>query len=340
MLKEQTKQLSVEERFIVRPPRLSDLEDVLEMLEISDLSTVGEIEAAPETLYTDWRKPNISLDRNFRIVTAPNGRIVAYAELWDTHDPLSNTWLWSRVHPEFEDQGIGTYLLNWAEGVSRESMARAPEGTRVSMDTGIVSTYQPAINLFLGYGMKLKRHFYTMMMALDKPISEPVLPENVNIRPMHGPEELTAVVKAIDDASRDHWGYVEGSFESELDHWKHVIKTDPSFDKELWFLAVDGEEIAGYSLCWPKFGAKEEMGWVAELGVRRPWRRQGLGLALLKHSFREMQQRGKNKVGLGVDADSLTGATRLYEKAGMHAARRFDVYEKELRPGINLARQS
>jgi hypothetical protein len=45
-------------------------------------------------------------------------------------------------------------------------------------------------------------------------------------------------------------------------------------------------------------------------------------------------------VGLGVDADSLTGATRLYEKAGMHVVRELATYEKELRAGEELARQS
>jgi len=38
-----------------------------------------------------------------------------------------------------------------------------------------------------------------------------------------------------------------------------------------------------------------------------------------------------------VDAQSLTGATRLYEKAGMHMERQFSFYEKELRAGADLA---
>jgi len=42
-------------------------------------------------------------------------------------------------------------------------------------------------------------------------------------------------------------------------------------------------------------------------------------------------------VGLGVDAQSLTGATRLYEKAGIRVERQYDVYEKELRPGKDLS---
>jgi ribosomal protein S18 acetylase RimI-like enzyme len=38
-------------------------------------------------------------------------------------------------------------------------------------------------------------------------------------------------------------------------------------------------------------------------------------------------------VELGVDADNLTGALRLYRKAGMQVKRRIDLFEKELRPG-------
>jgi hypothetical protein len=37
-----------------------------------------------------------------------------------------------------------------------------------------------------------------------------------------------------------------------------------------------------------------------------------------------------------VDASSLTGAVQLYERAGMSVARRYDRYEKELRPGKEL----
>ncbi|MCX6049182.1 MAG: GNAT family N-acetyltransferase, partial [Chloroflexi bacterium] len=81
------------------------------------------------------------------------------------------------------------------------------------------------------------------------------------------------------------------------------------------------------------------MAWVSDLGVRRPWRRQGLALALLHHAFGEFYRRGIKKVGLGVDASSLTGATKLYEKAGMSVFRQHDSYEKELRSGKDLVTQ-
>lgn len=340
MLKEKTQPMSIEERFIVRPPQMSDMEDVLEMLEICDIHATGEVVTSIEILQTDWTLPTVTLEHNFRVVTTQNGRIIAFAELWDIDDPLVMTWNWARVHPEFEGLGIGTHLMNWAEKSSREVMVRAPRQARFVMQAGAVSTYQPAHDLIKNQGMKLIRHFWNMEIDLSEPPDAPQLPENIIIRPMRNLEELPAVVLAVEDAFQDHFGYIEQSFEKQLAHWQHVTETDSNFDQTLWFMAMDGDQVAGLSLCWPNHGPNIEMGWVGTLGVLRPWRRQGLGLALLKHSFGELYRRGKSKVGLGVDADSLTGATRLYEKAGMHASRQFDVYEKELRPGVDLIKRT
>ena len=112
------------------------------------------------------------------------------------------------------------------------------------------------------------------------------------------------------------------------------------FDPTLLFLAMDDDEIAGFNICRAAAYDDLEVGWVGTLGVRRPWRKRGIGLALLRHSFSEFYRRGKRKVGLGVDAQNLTGALRLYEQAGMHIHRAFDQYEKELRAGMEISVQS
>jgi ribosomal protein S18 acetylase RimI-like enzyme len=49
---------------------------------------------------------------------------------------------------------------------------------------------------------------------------------------------------------------------------------------------------------------------------------------LLLHAFRELRARGKQRVGLGVDADSPTGAVALYESVGMRVVNRFVSLEK------------
>lgn len=98
---------------------------------------------------------------------------------------------------------------------------------------------------------------------------------------------------------------------------------------------MDGDTVAGISLCMPEFGGNEQLGYVQVLGVRRACRRRGLAEALLRQSFVEMAAMGKTGARLHVDGSSLTGATRVYERAGMHVKNRYTLYEKELRPGID-----
>ena len=109
-----------------------------------------------------------------------------------------------------------------------------------------------------------------------------------------------------------------------------------SFDPSLWFLAVDGDEIAGVTLCKTLAGE----GWIGVVGVRRPWRKRGLGLALLRHALAEYHRRGVRKVGLSVDAEGVTGALRLYRRAGMRVRESYAIYLKELRPGVDLGSRS
>jgi ribosomal protein S18 acetylase RimI-like enzyme len=77
-------------------------------------------------------------------------------------------------------------------------------------------------------------------------------------------------------------------------------------------------------------------GVVASLDVRPAWRRRGLGLALLRNELGEFYRRGCGSVGLLVGSDSLRGALRLYERAGMRAFRGQLICEKELRAGVDI----
>jgi ribosomal protein S18 acetylase RimI-like enzyme len=132
---------------------------------------------------------------------------------------------------------------------------------------------------------------------------------------------------------------VDTPYEEGFTRFKHFMMGE-NFDPSLWFLAMDGDEIAGVSLCRPRSFHDAETGYVDNLSVRRPWRKKGVGLALLRHSFGEFYRRGKRKVGLGVDAENLTGALRLYEKAGMHVHQAFDLFEKTVRDGREVSVES
>jgi len=185
------------------------------------------------------------------------------------------------------------------------------------------------------------RHFWRMVAPLDSKPPSPQLADGIVIRTQVDLPDLRSIFAASDDAFKDHWGYVPGDFEEEFTRWQHWVNNDDKMEPAICFLAMDGDEIAGLSLCRSEAHDDATMGWVDILGVRRAWRRKGLALALLHHSFAEFYKRGQTRVGLGVDASSLTGATRLYEKAGMAMDDKFTfiTHEKVLRDGQDISRR-
>jgi ribosomal protein S18 acetylase RimI-like enzyme len=123
----------------------------------------------------------------------------------------------------------------------------------------------------------------------------------------------------LEAAFVDHWGHTDRPFEE----WMKARV----LERDLCFLVRGRGEVAAGAECKRElFG----MGWVDVLGTRRDHRRQGLGDALLRHAFRELYRRGARRVGLGVDSENPTGATRLYEGVGMCVVSQADVYAKTL----------
>ncbi len=325
------------EDITIRPTTMDDLEKAVDLMNACSIHMVGIKEVSIAAVRMDWELPVFELSKLTRVAETPDGKIVGYVEVWDIDEMPARIWVWARVHPDYENQGIGSRLMAWAEARAKQAIDRAPTDIRISMQSGTYSTYQPAKQFLRDLGMNQLRHFLTMAIELDSPPPVAQWPEGLKIRTMKGEEEARDVVWAFEDAFKDHWGYVEQPFEKELENWLHLIRNDEEYDPTLWFLAMDGDEIAGISICKLRSDEDPEMGWVRILGVRRAWRRQGLALALLHHSFGELYRRGKKRAGLGVDASSLTGATRLYEKAGMEQIRQFTVFEKILRPGRDIS---
>ena len=326
------------DHFTRRPATMNDVEAVVGLLNTCSIEQIGKPRTEASEIRSDWQAPTFNLKTDTLVVIAPDGRFVGHAALWDS-EPHVRVYVAGDVHPEWKGQGVGTALCQWAEERARRAIPHASEGTRVALLQETLSTDTAAQGLLCEQGYRLVRHSFRMLIEMDGSLPEPVVPEGVTIRTFVRDWDMRALVLADRDAFQDHWGYVEHPFEEDYQEWVHWIDNDPDHDQSLWFLAMDGEEIAGMSLCRPKRVEDTGMGWVDSLGVRRPWRRRGLALALLHHSFGEFYRRGKRKVGLEVDAQSLTGATRLYEKAGMHVDRQYVMYEKELRPGRDLSTQ-
>jgi mycothiol synthase len=237
--------------------------------------------------------------------------------------------------------GIGTWMMHWAEERARCVLPNVPAELRFTTRVGVYRQGAKAKKLFADMGYQHIRSWYHMLIEMDAPVPQPKFPEGITLRTYNPETDRETAYLAHEDAFRDHFGHIDLSLEEGLKRWKHNREYE-GYDPTLYFLAIDdaSKEIAGFNLCRPQSHYDADWGWVSAIGVRPAWRKRGLGVALLRHAFNEFYRRGKQKVGLGVDSQNLTGALSLYESAGMHVDQAYDVYEKELRPGKEISVQA
>jgi mycothiol synthase len=336
---ETNKSPTLPEGFTVRPARLDEVKEIVDLLNLVAIEMTGETEFDVTDFKNDLQSPDFDIELNTRVVLNPQGKIVGYQDVFTESPVPVRPMVWGRVHPDYMGLGLGTYLFAWGKERAKYVFEKVPADARVTARTYQPSGWEPGKKLLEDLGLEIVRHAFEMEIVMSEAPPAPVWPEGISIHTYQHPAEAKALYLASEDAFQDHFGFVPKPEEEGYQKFKYFHFKDEGFDPSLWFLAKDGDEIAGFVMNrkWYNSDVKEA-GFINELGVRRPWRKRGLGLALLHHSFNAYWQRGQKRVTLGVDAGSLTGAVRLYEKAGMHVHKRFDNYELELRPGRELGR--
>lgn len=336
--------MNINHNFQLRAPTEADIPAIVNLCNLCWRRLSGNDYYADETaLRSDWAEPGFDPARDCRVAIAADNTPVAIGRV-NTRSPFVTFYSAVQVHPDYENLGIGSALTAWTEEYASARLHEAPSDAQVVLNSGVLTTDTVAARLLQDHGYRLIRSFYEMKIDMQAPPPAPQLPEGITIRPLIAEQDKVAAYLAHQDAFKDHYGFVQAPFDEDFPRWWHHIHEHPSYDPSTLFLAVEngkeGEEIAGYIFCYAEDYEMPDLAWIENVGVRRQWRRRGLALALLNHAFGEMYQRGRMQVALAVDADSLTGATRLYEKAGMRTFRQFDRYSKELRSGKALSTQT
>jgi mycothiol synthase len=286
-----------------------DAPAIRDLLEEHAVASFGEVELSEEEIRSWFRTPRLWIQLAER-----DGKPVGYLDVRTEDGGRFD------VDARTLDSEVAPVLVEAAEEHARTQGEQGLLRGYVQGDEPVLrGTYDAA-------GWRPIRYSFQMRIELDgEEVPEPVWPDGLEPRNVREAEE-ERVYEAHMDSFADHWDFRRQSF----DEWSRYTTDSHRFDPSLWWLVDDGDELAAISLNAWHFSGDPQFGWIHVLGVRPRWRRRGLATALLRHSFRDFEQRGATRVGLGVDGENTTGAVLLYEQVGMHQVRRNDTYEKKL----------
>ncbi|MGH3369496.1 MAG: GNAT family N-acetyltransferase, partial [Nocardioidaceae bacterium] len=250
---------------------------------------------------------------------------------WATaHDRASGRMLMQVMVDPGLDEAIGDRvaeaLFGWADGAARR-VGAGRELDVQQIDSGAFADDTRQHRWLERAGYTKVRTWWQMSRPVV-PEDEDLAPEpdaGVTIRPvmrqgggMPDEDDLRTVHDILETSFADHFNHAEETF----DEFIFRLREDPGHRWDHWWIAelVDGPEpeAAGTLVGTMLEGGLDERGapkpdgsYVAYLGVLQSARGRGVAKALLNMIIADAAARGRDRVGLEVDADSPTGADGL-----------------------------
>src|SRR4051812_32296448 len=296
--------------FGLRPATAADIAAVAEVQIALENAFYGETTYSQGDVEEEWS--DLDLERD-ALVIVEGERVVGFGTVRERGE------LWradGSVHPGVHGRGAGTQLAAALEASAAERGARRVQNSVLEAD-------EAAQTLVESLGYRRGRVFRELRIELETPPTPPGWPDGLRVEAFDPDRDDRAFHAAHQEAFADHWEYTPRPFEA----WRKGNIESEKFDPSLWCVVRDGDEIAAGTI---NVAGLYGGGWLAALFTRRPWRRRGVGSALLADAFGRFWERGEHSVGLGVDAEGDLGAFQLYEHAGMKPVLGWVMFEKEV----------
>jgi mycothiol synthase len=311
----------------------ADFEGVVAVTEARMIKLKTATRMTQEAFREWWTELEARRATNWRVAVDPAGRIIGSASVDASTAPFITNYGWASVHPDhWACEELWDALLSWAIARAEADVELAPAEAQVSLLSEALDVDLSRKAALGRAGFGLARVFFRMHIDLDGERAEPRVPTGVVVRKMDMERELHDVAAVHDQTFLDHWGHIAGEIDSFVEEWQRDTRGHRT---DLSYVAVADGTLVGYALCEDNFHTDPSVGRVAYLGILPAYRRRGIALALLQTALRGFRVEGFRAARLGVDASSPTGATHLYEKAGMRAYEQVNRYEKILRPGTD-----
>lgn len=302
-------------KFSIKHPTLEDAQDITDLVALCDIEDIGEPDITLSDVLDMWS--SIPIDTNAWIALSEMSEIIGYGFVEETGANRMDTCVF--VHPQFKHQGIGSLLLSKVEERAH-ALAKGKEGEQKLMNQ-LSFTNKAARKLVEDRGYQFSRLYERMKIQLaEQPRQHPLL-EGLTLRPFQPDHDEEKIFSLYDETFRDTWGYTQKEFST----WISQKKAD-RYDPSLWFLVWKDSQPVGFLMS----RMQEDGLFIDLLGVKREYRKHGIGKSLLLHTFGIAYQRNQKTILLYVDSDSLTNANVLYQQVGMRPHSQTAVYMKEL----------
>lgn len=320
-------------RHTVRVPGVDDVEALYALGSASDVAVIGRTMITRGEVEHSIVSARAKEDSR-QVVVERGDRIIAWPFLMQEHPgQLSGD---VQVHPGVarpDSDAIAAWALTWFEQIARASFV---DGTPERIQLGNWSYEQDSARpeQLRAAGYEPTRAFIRMSRDLPEEETYPAPADGVVVRradvdPANPEAGDTRLVHSIISASfADHYNYTATPF----DLWFQRRVDDPGFDPSLWFIGEHHGTPLAAMITNRELEQEQNAGYVHYLGVLREGRGLGLAKALLYRCFALSRDEGRTSVKLFVDAESPTGATRLYESAGMTREQVILEWQKWLSP--------
>ena len=273
----------------------------------------------------------VSWTRRQVVVRDPQGVVRAWVSAHDR--AAGRVVLGLDVDRSGADPGaLARWCLAWGEARGRDLAAQRGVA-RTQLDVGAYAGDDAQRGWLAAAGYAHARSWLQMSRPVRPEEAEPgVLPAprpGVTVRPLAThedglpvAEDLQTVHRVLESAFEDHFN----SYRESFGEFVVRLRSDPRHRWDHWWLALvaDPEDphdpgepmgaLVGAAL--PAGSSGKEGSYIEYLGADRRARGRGVATALLLAVVADAAARGRDRVGLEVDADSPTGAAALYEKWG------------------------
>ncbi|GIH28419.1 hypothetical protein Aph01nite_67290 [Acrocarpospora phusangensis] len=298
-----------------RAPTPDDLDAIAAVLIADDTAGVGQSVLGAGLVQGQWNTTGFDMATDAWVVLDDSETIIAYGHALPDDEGIIRSW--GVVHPSHRSRGIGSWLLTRIDDRAHALLADFPSGC---FRHSISADDHAAAAMLQERGLRPVRHFWYMGIDLTDAIEPGPAPDGIDIAAIKPPDDLTAVHAVLQGAFAEDWDYQPEPF----DQWAGEAIRHPNYDPALWLMATaDGEPVGALTAT-----VDGDRGWIGEVGVLPSHRGRGIAAHLLRRSFATFARRGLKDAMLNVDSENPTGATAVYERAGMRTAWQWDLWER------------